>query len=51
MFWKKESQDKIDFSYAGAQSLRVAQMIEDGTMKLGDIHTYLELFMDVCSLI
>lgn len=35
---------KIDFSYAGAQSLRVAQMIEDGTMKLGDIHTYLELY-------
>ena len=35
---------KIDFSYAGAQSTRVAQMIEDGTMKLGDIHTYLELY-------
>ncbi len=35
---------KIDFSYAGAQSTRVAQMIEDKTMKLGDIHTYLELY-------
>lgn len=35
---------KIDFSYAGAQSTRVAQMIDDGTMKLGDIHTYLELY-------
>ncbi|MDK8641667.1 malonate decarboxylase subunit alpha [Niallia taxi] len=35
---------KIDFSYSGSQSLRVAQMIEDGTLKLGDIHTYLELF-------
>ncbi|MGZ7441439.1 malonate decarboxylase subunit alpha [Paenibacillus sp. TH7-28] len=35
---------KLDFSYSGSQSLRVAQMIEDGTLKLGDIHTYLELF-------
>lgn len=35
---------KIDFSYAGVQSTRVAQMIEDKTMKLGDIHTYLELY-------
>lgn len=35
---------KLDFSYCGSQSLRVAQMIEDGTLKLGDIHTYLELF-------
>ncbi|MGG0738789.1 malonate decarboxylase subunit alpha [Niallia taxi] len=35
---------KIDFSYSGSQSLRVAQMIEDGMLKLGDIHTYLELF-------
>jgi malonate decarboxylase alpha subunit len=34
----------IDFSYCGSQSLRVAQMVEDGTLKLGDIHTYLELF-------
>ncbi|GJM67898.1 hypothetical protein HMSSN036_01140 [Paenibacillus macerans] len=35
---------RLDFSYSGSQSLRVAQMIEDGTLKLGDIHTYLELF-------
>lgn len=35
---------RIDFSYCGSQSLRVAQMVEDGTLKLGDIHTYLELF-------
>ncbi|MFU1814763.1 malonate decarboxylase subunit alpha, partial [Enterococcus faecium] len=40
--FEKGIASKIDFSYAGAQSLRVAQMIEDGTMKLGDIHTYLE---------
>lgn len=42
--FEKGIADKIDFSYAGAQSVRVAQMIEDGTMKLGDIHTYLELY-------
>lgn len=35
---------RLDFSYSGSQSLRVAQMITDGTLKLGDIHTYLELF-------
>ncbi|MGM0123082.1 malonate decarboxylase, alpha subunit [Enterococcus sp. AZ194] len=42
--FEKGIANKIDFSYAGAQSVRVAQMIEDGTMKLGDIHTYLELY-------
>ena len=36
--------ERIDFSYCGSQSLRVAQMVEDGSLKLGDIHTYLELF-------
>ena len=36
--------EKIDFSFAGPQSLRVAQMIEDGTLKIGEIHTYLELY-------
>lgn len=35
---------KMDFSYAGPQSTRVSQMIADGTMQVGDIHTYLELF-------
>ncbi|GEK59843.1 malonate decarboxylase subunit alpha [Marinococcus halophilus] len=34
----------IDFAYAGPQSLRTAQMIEDGTMKVGGIHTYIELY-------
>ncbi|MGO4731111.1 malonate decarboxylase subunit alpha [Paenibacillus sp. 2KB_22] len=36
--------EKLDFSYAGPQSLRIAQMIEDGTLKIGEIHTYLELY-------
>ncbi|MGX9134856.1 malonate decarboxylase subunit alpha [Rummeliibacillus sp. JY-2-4R] len=35
---------KVDFSYAGPQSLRVAQMIEDGKIELGDLHTYIELY-------
>jgi malonate decarboxylase alpha subunit len=35
---------KIDFAYAGPQSLRVAQALEDGTMELGAIHTYIELY-------
>lgn len=35
---------KIDFSFAGPQSLRLAQMIEDGKIELGDLHTYIELY-------
>ncbi|SHM84335.1 malonate decarboxylase alpha subunit [Chryseobacterium carnipullorum] len=35
---------KIDFSFSGPQSLRVSQMIEDGTLEIGEIHTYLELY-------
>ncbi|QTL50300.1 malonate decarboxylase subunit alpha [Priestia aryabhattai] len=42
--FEKGIAEKIDFSYAGAQSLRVSQMIEDGTLKMGEIHTYLELY-------
>ena len=36
--------NKMDFSFAGPQSTRVSQMIADGTMQVGDIHTYLELY-------
>ncbi len=35
---------KLDFSYAGAQSTRISQMIADHRLEVGDIHTYLELF-------
>ncbi|AMO84067.1 Acyl CoA:acetate/3-ketoacid CoA transferase [Solibacillus isronensis B3W22] len=35
---------KIDLSFAGPQSLRIAQMIEDGRLVLGDLHTYVELY-------
>jgi malonate decarboxylase alpha subunit len=34
---------KVDFSFAGPQSLRVAQMVEDGQIIVGAIHTYVEL--------
>lgn len=42
--FEKGIAEKIDFSYAGPQSLRVSQMLEDGTLKMGAIHTYLELY-------
>lgn len=36
--------DKVDFSFAGAQSLRIAQMLEDKQITMGQIHTYVELY-------
>jgi malonate decarboxylase alpha subunit len=35
---------RVDFSYAGPQSLRVAQLLEDGQLEVGAIHTYVELY-------
>jgi malonate decarboxylase alpha subunit len=35
---------KVDFSFAGPQSLRVAQLLEDGVIEIGAIHTYVELY-------
>ncbi|HEV7819578.1 MAG TPA: malonate decarboxylase subunit alpha, partial [Burkholderiales bacterium] len=35
---------KVDFSYAGPQSLRVAQLLEDGRLEIGSIYTYVELY-------
>jgi malonate decarboxylase alpha subunit len=35
---------KIDFAYAGPQSLRVAQLLEDKKLEIGAIHTYIELY-------
>jgi malonate decarboxylase alpha subunit len=34
----------LDFSYAGPQSLRLAQLLEDGKVQVGAIHTYIELY-------
>jgi malonate decarboxylase alpha subunit len=35
---------KVDFAFAGPQSLRVAQLLEDGVLELGAVHTYVELY-------
>jgi malonate decarboxylase alpha subunit len=35
---------KIDFAYAGPQSLRIAQLLEDRRLQIGAIHTYVELY-------
>ena len=35
---------KLDFSFSGPQSARLAKMIREGKVALGSIHTYLELF-------
>ncbi len=42
--FEKGIAQKIDFSFSGPQSLRVAQMIEDGKLEVAGIHTYLELY-------
>ncbi|MDY0205239.1 MAG: malonate decarboxylase subunit alpha [Pseudomonas sp.] len=35
---------KLDFSFAGPQSLRISQLLEDGLLEIGAIHTYVELY-------
>src|SRR5271170_5243505 len=35
---------KVDFAFAGPQSLRLAQLLEDGKVEIGAIHTYVELY-------
>lgn len=35
---------RLDFCYAGPQGIRMAQLIEDGVIEIGAIHTYLELY-------
>jgi malonate decarboxylase alpha subunit len=35
---------RLEFSYAGPQSLRVAQLLEDGKLEIGSIYTYVELY-------
>ena len=36
--------DKLDLAYAGPQSVRIAQLVDDGTVSIGAIHTYVELY-------
>lgn len=35
---------KLDFSFSGPQSLRIGQLLEDGLLEIGAIHTYIELY-------
>lgn len=35
---------KLDFAFAGTQSLRISQFLQDGTLEMGAIHTYVELY-------
>ena len=35
---------RVDFAFAGPQSLRVAQLLDDGVLEIGAIHTYVELY-------
>lgn len=35
---------KLDFSFAGTQSLRISQLLQDGLLEVGAIHTYVELY-------
>jgi malonate decarboxylase alpha subunit len=35
---------KLDFAFAGAQSLRISQFLQDGLLEIGAIHTYVELY-------
>jgi malonate decarboxylase alpha subunit len=34
---------KLDLAYAGAQSVRIAQLVDNGTMSIGAVHSYVEL--------
>ncbi|HEY0211894.1 malonate decarboxylase subunit alpha [Acerihabitans sp.] len=35
---------KLDFAFSGPQSLRISQLLEDGQLEVGAIHTYIELY-------
>jgi malonate decarboxylase alpha subunit len=35
---------KLDFAFSGPQSLRIGQLMEDGLLEVGAIHTYVELY-------
>lgn len=35
---------RLDFAYAGPQSVRIAQLVADGTVAIGAVHTYVELY-------
>lgn len=42
--FEKGIASKVDFSFAGPQSLRLAQLVQQQKISIGSIHTYLELY-------
>src|ERR1700726_3746504 len=36
--------NRLDFAFAGQQSRKLAELVANGTVKIGAIHTYLELY-------
>jgi malonate decarboxylase alpha subunit len=36
--------NKLDFAFAGTQSLRISQFLQEGTLQVGALHTYVELY-------
>ncbi len=42
--FEKGIASEINFAYAGVQSVRLADMLAEGKLKIGSIHTYLELY-------
>src|ERR1700704_1444323 len=36
--------NRLDFAFAGPQSRKLAELVANGTVKIGAIHTYLELY-------
>lgn len=42
--FEKGIASKVDFSFAGPQSLRLAQLVQQQRISIGSIHTYLELY-------
>ncbi len=36
--------ERLDLAFAGPQSARMARLVEDGTVRVGAIHTYVELY-------
>lgn len=42
--FEKNIAQKLDFAFSGPQSLRISQLVEDGQLDIGAIHTYIELY-------
>ncbi|WP_156369660.1 malonate decarboxylase subunit alpha [Duganella sp. Leaf126] len=36
--------NQLDFAFAGTQSLRISQLLQDGVLQVGALHTYVELY-------